>query len=77
MSEFQPIKSSNLKAAKYDAESNVMVVKFKNETMYSYPNIDDHLWNEFESRFDGENGNSAGRFFHREIRHRPCEKIEV
>lgn len=76
MSSFQPIVSSNLKAAKYDAETKEMIVRFKNETAYKYPNIDDHLWNEFESQFDGEDGRSAGKFFHANIRHRPCEKLE-
>ena len=79
MSNFKPIKSSNLKEAKYDAKSKVMVVKFQKGYSYKYPDTDDHLWNDFESRFDGtkgSDGKSAGQFFNANIRHRPSEKIE-
>ncbi len=70
------IKSSNLKSAEYDAETEVLIVEFKNETRYQYPDVAAPLYADFEKTFDGEDGRSAGKYFHKHIRPLPCDKIE-
>lgn len=74
-SDFKPINSSNLEAASYDAETEILHVKFKNAATYRYFKVTPELYRNFEKTFDGENGNSAGRFFHQNIRHLPNEKL--
>lgn len=71
-----PVKSSNIEAAGYDNDSGELIVEFKGGSKYFYPNVPEKLFQEFEKEFDGEDGRSAGKFFHREIRHLPCEKLE-
>lgn len=74
--EFKPIVSSNLEAACYNGTSKEMIVSFKGGSQYRYFDIEEKLWNEFANTFSGENGNSAGRFFHAHIRNLPSEKVE-
>lgn len=76
MSEFKPIKSNNLEAACYDPQTNILIVKFKNGTSYQYPNFPADVYRQFEERFDGADGKSAGQFFSAYIRHLPNEKVE-
>ena len=76
MSDFKPIKSSNLEAAAYDFATQTLIVKFRGGTKYKYPNVPATLAANFERTYDGKDGNSAGRFFHQHIRHLPGEKIE-
>lgn len=76
MSEFKPIKSSNLEAACYNGTSKEMVVQFKGGNQYRYFDVSDELWNNFADTFNGENGKSAGKFFAANIRSLRCEKIE-
>lgn len=45
--EFQKIVSSNLESAAYDADSESIIVRFKNGTAYRYPNCDERLWKDF------------------------------
>lgn len=75
MSEFKPIKSSNLEAACYNGTSKEMVVRFKGGNEYRYFDISEKLWNEFADTFSGDGGKSAGKFFSANIRHLPCEKV--
>ncbi len=74
--EFKDINSSNLMKAGYDAENKTLVVEFKNGSRYRYADVDRDLYDEFEKEFDGEDGRSAGRFFHREIRPLPAERVQ-
>ena len=73
---FKIIKSTNLGAANYDAATQMLIVQFKNGTQYRYPKVSPELYREFEATFGGENGASAGKFFHANIKHLPCDKIE-
>lgn len=74
--EFKEINSSNLKRAAYQEESETLVVEFKGGTKYRYSPVPAELYREFEKEFDGEEGRSAGRFFHARIRSLPFEKVE-
>jgi hypothetical protein len=76
MSDFKKINSSNLEAACYNGTSKEMIVQFKGGTQYRYFDIPQELWNEFADTFSGEDGKSAGKFFHANIRQLPNEKIE-
>lgn len=76
MTEYKPIKSSNLEAANYNAGTKVLLVKFRNGTEYCYPNVSATLAGNFERTFEGANGASAGKFFNANIKHLPCEKVE-
>ncbi|HUF02800.1 MAG TPA: KTSC domain-containing protein [Aridibacter sp.] len=73
---FKKINSSNLKSAGYDAENETLVVEFKSGDKYRYAPVPAELYKEFEKEFDGEDGRSAGRFFHARIRSLPFEKVE-
>lgn len=75
MSIFKPIVSSNLNAASYDESEQILTVEFRGGAKYEYPNFPPALYAQFEKTFDGKDGNSAGRFFHTNIRHLPCEKV--
>jgi hypothetical protein len=44
-----PITSSNVMAAGYDAQSQIMKVQFKNGRLYEYYGVDLDLWNSFVS----------------------------
>lgn len=78
MSEFKAIKSEsgNLQSAQYDAQTGELFVKFKGDKCFKYPNFPADKYQEFESRFDGTQSESAGKYFYREIRHLPCEQVE-
>ena len=63
---FKQITSSNLDAARYDADSQTLTVRFKNGTSYRYDGVPAEVNSKFEETF-GEDG-SAGRFFAQNIR---------
>ena len=44
-----PITSSNVMAAGYDTQSQIMKVQFKNGRLYEYYGVDLELWNSFVS----------------------------
>jgi hypothetical protein len=44
-----PIKSSNVMAAGYDTQSQIMKVQFKNGRLYEYYGVNLELWNSFVS----------------------------
>lgn len=67
-SEFKQIISGNLDSASYDAEEELLTVRFKNGTAYRYAGVWPKTYRDFEETFDGENGRSAGRFFSQSIR---------
>lgn len=73
--ELKPIVSSNLDAAGYDAATKTLVVRFKSGASYKYPNFDPALYAAFETQFSGDNGKSAGKFFHANIKNLPCKKV--
>jgi hypothetical protein len=70
MSEFKPIKSSNLEAESYDAANQELVIRFKNGTAYKYFNVSPDLYREFKE------ADSAGSFFHLHIRRMEFEQLE-
>lgn len=54
--------SSNIREGQYDAESRTLIVTFANGSRYEYGEVPNDVWKDFcESE-------SAGSFFHREIR---------
>lgn len=71
---FQPIVSSNIESAKF--EGDLIIVRFRNGSAYSYPNCDAKLWNDFRTQFDGKNGRSAGKFLNAQLRPRPYLKLD-
>lgn len=75
MSDFKPIVSSNLEAASYDNATQKLVVNFRSGAAYEYSNVPLDLMMAFTKTFDGKDGNSAGRFFQKNIRHLPNEKV--
>ncbi len=77
MSDFQPIVSSNIESAAYDAAAKTITVKFRNGTAYKYFNAGPHLWQDFAETFDGENGRSAGKFFFAKIKALDFESVEA
>lgn len=76
MSEFKSIISSNLDSAHYDAENEMLTVRFKNGAAYRYAGVFPKTYRDFEETFDGENGRSAGRFFSQNIRNFDHEKLD-
>lgn len=60
--ELQPISSSNIEAAGYDAESKTLRVRFSNGAEYDYADVPESLGTGI---FEAE---SAGKFFHGAIR---------
>lgn len=76
MSDFQPIVSSNLESAAYDAENESIIVRFKNGSAYRYPNCGMQLWKDFQTQFDGLKGRSAGKFLNAQLRPRAYEKLD-
>lgn len=72
---FEPIVSSNLASAAWDAEREVIIVRFQNGSAYEYPNCSSSLWRDFSSQFDGKKGRSAGKFLNAQLRPRPYTKI--
>ncbi len=75
MSELQPIVSSNLEAAGYDAKKRELTVRFKGESTFRYFKVMPGLWKKFENTFDGTKG-SAGKFHAAYIKGLDCEKID-
>lgn len=73
---FEPIVSSNLDSAAYDAANEKIIVRFQNGTAYAYPNCSGDLWKDFKTQFDGKKGRSAGKFLNTQLRPRPYDKID-
>lgn len=73
---FQPIVSSNLESAAFDAKARTAVIRFKNGTAYEYSKFMPGLWKKFEATFAGKNGASAGKFFFANIKKLSCEQLE-
>ena len=76
MSNFQPIVSSNLESAAFNADEQAIIVRFKNGTAYKYPNCGEKLWKDFQSQFDGQKGRSAGKFLNAQLKPRAYERVE-
>lgn len=62
MMQRQPVESSNIQDAGYDADSGVLEVTFKNGRRYRYVGVSATLYENFM------NAPSKGSFFAREIR---------
>lgn len=73
--EFKQIISSNLEAAKYDASTKELIVRFKGGRAYKYFDVSPELYADFEKLFDSTLG-SAGSFFAKQIRPLTSERIE-
>lgn len=73
---FEPIVSSNLESAAFDAESGAIVVRFKSGSAYRYPACDESIWKEFQATFDGKDGRSAGKFHAAQLRPKAYEQID-
>lgn len=58
----QTVKSSNIKAAGYDPQANVMRVRFSNGIEYDYAGVKVDTFNEFMS------AKSQGRYFNTNIK---------
>jgi KTSC domain-containing protein len=71
---FQPVKSSNLAEAAYDAENKVAQVRFKSGGLYEYPNIEPKDWNEFEKTFQAQDSSHGA--FARYIKNDKFKKIK-
>lgn len=72
---FQPIVSSNLEAARYDAAARTLDVRFKGGKVFRYKKVMPGLYKKFAAVFDGKKG-SAGKFFAANIRGLENEQIE-
>jgi len=73
--EFQPIVSSNLESAAFDAKGRKAVIRFNNGTAYEYTKFMPSLWTKFQKTFDGKTG-SAGKFFFANIKKLPCTQLD-
>lgn len=60
------VSSSNLAAA--GTKDDFLIIQFRNGDLYRYPN----LAQEFETLITAE---SVGKYFHQEIRHQSCQKL--
>jgi hypothetical protein len=67
--EWHHLVSSNLKSAAFDAESDTLYVKFKNDDIYAYDNADVIL---FDNLLDA---GSPGSYFSTNIRGLPTRKL--
>lgn len=70
----KPIKSTNLIAANYNADTKQCDVQFKNGT-YRYEGLSADKWAEFESTFQSDD--SSGKFFFKHIKPLTFSKIEA
>lgn len=65
------IKSSNLKSAKYDTQTQILEVKFNNNSTYQYESVPWKIFTKFRM------AESQGRFFNTDIsRNYSYKKIE-
>lgn len=63
---FKIVESSHISAV--GTKDNYLIVFFKNNTAYRYPNQSDY----FDRLVSAE---SVGKLFHQEVRHQACEKL--
>lgn len=68
MTQFQPIESSNLDSAAYDADAKVIIVRFKGGKAGQYEDCDMKDWTEFQEQFDGKGDHSAGKYLNRVLK---------
>ncbi|WP_341702605.1 KTSC domain-containing protein [Ferrovibrio sp.] len=66
----QPIKSSNLKAVGYDAESKTLRVEFGSGGAFDYAGIDQKMFDKFLK------ADSQGKFFHAHIKGKGGKRVE-
>jgi len=58
------IKSSNIRSAGYDKESQTLEVEFASGAVYRYKNVPQQIYNEFNT------ASSKGKYFAKNIKHR-------
>jgi len=64
------VKSSNLNAIGYDQETETLVVEFKGGGRYAYSDVPAEVFMAFQD------ADSAGKFFHREVKGQyPAERL--
>lgn len=69
--------SSNPVMAGYDEETRIMVADFKGNARYVYPDFDPENWRLWRGYFGKEyQGESAGTYFARYFRDKPCVRID-
>ncbi|NLK46855.1 MAG: KTSC domain-containing protein [Treponema sp.] len=65
------VKSSNVAALGYDADNQMVYVRFQNGTLYTYSNVPEH---EYEAL---NNASSIGSYLHRNFKNvYPYQRIE-
>jgi hypothetical protein len=67
--DFVPVESSMLKEAAFDRSTDSIIIKFKNDSVYSYKEASEELFNKL---LEAE---SIGKFFIANIKILPFEKI--
>lgn len=60
--DLKPVKSSQIASIGYHAESKTLVVKFKNNAMYSYSDVPEKIFNELMA------AESVGKYFHARVK---------
>lgn len=65
---WEEVKSSNLKAI--GIRDEFLIVEFKNNVFYRYPDMADHL-------DDLLTAESVGKYFNNEIRNQACERLRA
>jgi hypothetical protein len=57
-----PVTSSNIKTLHYNPKLSVLIVEFNSGSIYSYSNVENHIFNNFN------NAISAGKYFNSTIK---------
>lgn len=64
------LESSTVANAAYDADSEVIYVRFKSGAIYAYAECPPHVWGEFTAP-----GQSAGKYIHETLKYKPYHKL--
>ncbi len=65
------VDSTTVINAAYDAEAEVIYVRFKNGAAYVYEACPPHVWEEFMAP-----GQSAGKYVNETLRYKPYRKLD-
>jgi len=60
--EMIPVESSNVKEIGYDAETSILYVMFKNNSLYKYFDVGADVWDDFKAAA------SKGQFVHQRLK---------
>jgi hypothetical protein len=74
MSELEWIEfeSSTVESAAFDAERDIIYVRFRGGGTYAYDECPPHVWEAFVAP-----GQSAGKYVNETLRHKPYQKVEI